>query len=134
MIRRDVKPVAFLGFYVYASMLNLSEFRLPYSLLGIIATVIGFYFGSRPAEVAGTATTGRPGNVGGTVIDNNNSPALGASIVLSQGTSKRFTQTPDLNGKFDFDNVPIGNYDVQASLTDHNPSDSVNVKRNGRWD
>ena len=120
--------VAFLGFYVYASILNLSEFKLPESLLGIIATVIGFYFGSRSAEAAGTATSGRPGSVEGTVVDNNNSPAPGATIVLSQGTNKKFTQTADLNGKFDFDNVPIGDYEVQASLTGHNPSDSAKVK------
>jgi len=120
--------VAFLGFYVYASILNLSEVKLPESLLGIIATVVGFYFGSRSAEAVGTATSGRPGSVEGTVVDNNNSPATGATIVLSQGTSKNFTQTADLNGNFDFDNVPIGDYEVQASLTGHNPSDSAKVK------
>lgn len=119
--------VAFLGFYVYASVLNLAEFPLPDSLLGIIATVIGFYFGSRSAEGAG-ATSNRTGSVEGTVVDNTNSPAAGATVHLSQGTNKKFTQTADLNGKFDFDNVPIGDYEVQASKTGHNPSDSTKVK------
>lgn len=119
--------VAFLGFYVYASVLNLAEFPLPQSLLGIIATVIGFYFGSRSNESA-VATSGRTGSVEGTVVDNNNSPAAGATVDLSQGPSKKLTQTADLNGKFDFDNVPIGDYTIQASKTGHNPSDSTKVK------
>jgi hypothetical protein len=53
--------VAFLGFYVYASVLSLSDFKLPDALLGIIATVIGFYFGSRSVEGAGAgANRNRP--------------------------------------------------------------------------
>lgn len=120
--------VAFLGFYVYASILSLSNFSLPDSLLGIIATVIGFYFGSRSGEEKAGATSGRTGSVEGTVLDNSGSPAAGATIDLSQGTNKKFTQTADLNGKFDFDNVPIGDYEIQASKTGHTASDSVKVK------
>jgi cation transport ATPase len=44
--------VTFLGFYVLASILSFSAFKLPEALLGIIATVIGFYFGSRTSEEA----------------------------------------------------------------------------------
>jgi Carboxypeptidase regulatory-like domain len=121
--------VAFLGFYVYASILSLSDFRLPESLLGIVATVIGFYFGSRSGEEKGAgATSGRTGSVEGTVVDNSGSPAAGATIELSQGTNKKFTQTTDLNGKFDFENVPTGDYEIQASKTGNAPSDSVKVK------
>jgi len=121
--------VAFLGFYVYASVLNIAPFNVPESLLAIIATVIGFYFGSRSAEGAGAgATSGRTGSVEGTVVDNSNSPAAGATIELSQGTNKKLTQKADLNGKFDFDNVPIGDYTIQGSLTGHTPSDSAKVK------
>jgi carboxypeptidase family protein/protein Pet20 len=121
--------VAFLGFYVYASILSLSDFRLPESLLGIIATVIGFYFGSRSGEEkAAGATSGRTGSIEGTVVDNSGSPAAGATIDLSQGPNKKFMQTADLNGKFDFDNIPIGDYDIQALKTGHAPSDSVKVK------
>src|SRR5256714_5754210 len=42
--------VAFLGFYVLASLLTVSDFLPPQFLLGIIATVIGFYFGSRTSD------------------------------------------------------------------------------------
>ena len=119
--------VAFLGFYVYASVLSLSDFKLPESLLGIIATVIGFYFGSRSVEGAG-ATAAKTGSVEGTVADSSGSPAAGASIELSQGTTKKFTQTADLNGKYDFENIPIGDYEIQASKTGSAPSDSAKVK------
>jgi hypothetical protein len=121
--------VAFLGFYVYVSLVTLSEFKLPEALLGIVATVIGFYFGSRSGEEKGAgAASGRTGSVEGTVADNSGTPAAGATIDLSQGTNKKFTQTADLKGKFEFDNVPIGDYDIQASLTGHTPSDSAKVK------
>jgi len=120
--------VAFIGFYVYANVLSLStDLKIPDSLLGIIATVIGFYFGSRSAEGAGT-TAGQTGGVRGTVVDSSGSPTAGATVELSQGTNKRFTHAADLNGKFDFDNVPTGDYDIQASLTGHAPSDSTKVK------
>ena len=119
--------VAFLGFYVYASVLSLTPFNLPESLLGIIATVIGFYFGSRSTEGAGT-TAGQTGSVQGAVVDSSGSPAAGATVELSQGTNKKFTHAADLNGKFDFDNVPTGDYNIQASLTGHAPSDSAKVK------
>ena len=119
--------VAFLGFYVYASILSLSDFRLPDSLLGIIATVVGFYFGSRSGEATG-ATTGRTGSVEGVVTDSAGAAAAGATVELKQGANKKFTQTADLNGKYDFENVPIGDYEIQASLTGHAPSDSAKVK------
>jgi hypothetical protein len=121
--------VAFLGFYVYASVLSQTDVRIPDALLGIVATVIGFYFGSRSAEgAAGAATSGRTGSVEGTVVDSASSPAAGATIELSQGTNKKFTQTADLNGKYDFDNVPTGDYDIQASKSGSAPSDSAKVK------
>lgn len=120
--------VAFLGFYVYASVLSLTPFNVPESLLGIIGTVIGFYFGSRSTDAAGTTTTGRTGSVEGVVLDSSGSPAVGATIELSQGSTRKFTQTADLNGKYDFDNVPIGDYDIQASKSGSTPSDTAKVK------
>ena len=116
--------VAFLGFYVYESVLSLSGFRLPDALLGIIATVIGFYFGSRASDTQGSSTSG---SIEGTVLNSAGSPALGATIELSQ-VGKKLTQTADVNGKFKFDNVPIGDYDIQASLTGHVSSDPAKVK------
>ena len=121
--------VAFLGFYVYASVLSLSDFKLPDALLGIIATVIGFYFGSRSVESAAAgARSEQTGSVDGSVLDNSGSPAGGATVDLSQAGVKKFTQPVDLSGKFKFDNVPIGEYDIQASKSGHTPSDSAKVK------
>ena len=116
--------VAFVGFYVYASILSLSDFRLPDSLLGIIATVIGFYFGSRSTEGAAAEKTG---TVDGTVTDDAGAPAPGATVELSQG-SKKATKKADKGGKFSFASVAIGDYKIQASLTGHAPSDPVDVK------
>jgi hypothetical protein len=118
--------VAFLGFYVYASILN-PNLKIPEFLLGIVATVVGFYFGSRTTEIGSTAPR-RTGSLTGTVKDKNETPAAGASIELSQSGVKKFTQTADINGKFTFDNIPIGDYDIEASLTGQTPSGPVKVK------
>ena len=120
--------VAFLGFYVYAHALG-SNFELPQALLGIIATVLGFYFGSRAVEGAGAgAKPDQVGIVDGSVLDNSGAPAGGATVDLSQAGAKKFTKTADTSGKFKFDNVPIGDYEIQASKSGHNPSDSAKVK------
>ena len=118
--------VSFLGFYVLASILSISDIKPPDFLLGIVATVIGFYFGSRSAEEKAGAAT-RPGSVEATVVDKNGSPAAGAIVEVSQSGVKKLTQSADLNGKCRFDSVPVGNYDVQASLTGHIPSDPAKV-------
>lgn len=121
--------VAFLGFYVYASIVSLSDFKLPESLLGIIATVIGFYFGSRSGEErAAGAASAQTGIVDGTVVDNAGAPAGGATVELSQTGGKKLKQTTDATGKFKFDSVPIGDYDIQASKAGSTPSDSAKVK------
>ena len=123
--------VAFLGFHVYASILSLSPFNLPESLLGIIATVIGFYFGSRAGEErgAGAGTTSeRTGNINGSVVDSTGAPAGGATVDLTPAGGKKLTQTADSGGKFKFENVPVGDYDIQASKTGHTASDSAKVK------
>lgn len=119
--------VAFLGFYVLASILSLSYFNPPDFLLGIVATVIGFYFGSRTAEdrSAGSRTVGI---IQGSVKDKNGTAAVGATVDLSQSGAKKFTQNASTSGDFKFDNVPVGDYDIQASLAGHTPSDIVKVK------
>ena len=123
--------VTFLGFYVFASVMSGTEFKPPDALLGIIATVIGFYFGSRTtteARVASEAKAASTGSVEGIVLDKAGSPAAGATVDLLQAGNKKFTQTADPNGKVKFDNVPIGNYDIQAALTGQTPSNPAKVK------
>lgn len=119
--------VSFLGFYVLASILSISDIKPPEFLIGIVATVIGFYFGSRSMEDKGAATSVRTGSVAGTVTDKNGSAAVGATVELTQGV-KKFTQPTDLNGKYRIENVPSGDYDIQASLSGHTPSDPAKVK------
>jgi hypothetical protein len=111
--------VAYLGLYVFAGVLNVdSNFKPPEFLIGIVATVIGFYFGSRTGEDKGTATS-RTGTVQGEVRDNSGAPAAEANVELSQSDGKKLTQKTDAKGKYKFDNVPAGDYDIQASLQDH---------------
>lgn len=117
--------VIFLGFYILAGVLSLSDFKPPDFLLGIIATVIGFYFGSRTAEDRGSGI--RVGIVQGSVKDKNGTAAFGATVDLSQSGSKKFTQNADTLGNFKFDNVPVGDYDIKASLADQ-ASDIVKLK------
>jgi hypothetical protein len=85
--------VAYLGFYVLASVLSVSEFKPPEFLSGIVATVIGFYFGTRSngpsgatTTTAGTitsATTVSTGRVAGTVVDSTGAPVAKATVMLS---------------------------------------------------
>jgi hypothetical protein len=119
--------VTFLGFYVLASVLSISEVKPPDFLLGIVATVIGFYFGSRSSEAKTAGTT--EGGIEGSVVDNTGAAAVGATVNLSRAGVKKFTQTTDVNGKFTFENVPVGQYDIEASLAPHQPSgpSKVNV-------
>jgi len=116
--------VSFLGFYVLASILSFSDFKPPEFLLGIVATVIGFYFGSRTGEdkAAGGAAS-RTGSVKGNVTDKTGTAAGGASVELTQSDGKKLTQKADATGKYTFDAVPVGDHVVQASLTGHTPSD-----------
>jgi len=118
--------VAFLGFYVYESVMSLSDLKFPESLLGIVATVVGFYFGSRSAEEKGTKP--QVGQIEGTVVDDTGAAAAGATVDLSQAGVKKLPKKTDAKGKFSFADVPIGEYDIQASLTGKTPSDPQKVK------
>lgn len=113
--------VVFVGFYVYASVLSFSDFQPPQFLLGIVATVVGFYFGSRSAEDKGGAVA-RTGTVQGNVVDRNGSPAVGATVDLSQAGVSKHTQTADASGAFTFGNVPVGTYNISANLAGQGPS------------
>lgn len=119
--------VAFVGFYILASILSFSDFKPPDFLLGIVATVIGFYFGSRTGEDKGAGAR-TAGIVQGDVTDKTGTPAGGANVELSQSGGKKLTRKADANGKYKFDNVSAGDYDIQALLTGHTPSDIAKVK------
>jgi hypothetical protein len=119
--------VAFLGLYVYAGVLIVpTEYKAPEFLLGIVATVIGFYFGSRSGEGTGAQTTGV---IQGIVKDNAGAPAVGAVVELTQSNGKKLTQKADASGKYKFDRLAAGDYNLQAqpSQAGQQPSDVAKV-------
>jgi len=117
--------VAFVGFYILASILSFSDFSPPQFLLGVVATVIGFYFGSRPGEDKGAAA--KAGIVQGNVTNNAGAAAAKATVDLSQSGVKKYTQTTDDKGNYKFDSVPAGEYEIQASAEGSQPSDQIKV-------
>ncbi len=119
--------LAFLGFYILTSILSVTEFNPPQFLLGVLATVIGFYFGSRNGEDKGTSAR-TTGAIQGNITDKTGAAAGGADVDLSQSGGKKLIQKADANGKYTFNNVPAGDYDINASLTGHQPSASAKVK------
>ncbi|HEV3469615.1 MAG TPA: carboxypeptidase-like regulatory domain-containing protein [Pyrinomonadaceae bacterium] len=118
--------LVFLGFYILASVLSLSDFRPPDFLLGIVATVIGFYFGSRTGEAKAEAAA-RAGVVEGTVTEAAGTPASGATVELAATDGKKYTGKTDNKGKYRIEKVPAGDYEIQATLTGQNPSDRKKV-------
>lgn len=117
--------VAYIGFYVLASVLSFSEFKPPEFLIGIVATVIGFYFGSRSSEDKGGAP--KPGVVQGNVTDSQGAVAAKATVDLFQSGVKKDTETTDDKGNYKFDQVPAGEYEIQASAQGSQPSDLTKV-------
>jgi hypothetical protein len=116
--------VTFLGFYILASVLSFSEFKPPEFLLGIVATVIGFYFGSRTNE--GRGAPAQTGVVGGTVKDSAGTATQDATVELTQEDGKKLTAKTDKAGKFEIKNVPAGEHSIQASKDEHQ-SDQTKV-------
>ena len=111
--------VAYLGFYVLVSILSLSELKPPDFLLGIVATVIGFYFGSRQGEEKSGGAAATTGSVDGKVEDATGAPAVGATVEVSQPSGRKLTAIADAKGQYKLDKVPMGDYDIEASLTGH---------------
>lgn len=110
--------VTYLGFYVLTSILSISLFAPPDFLLGIVATVIGFYFGSRSG--AEEETNGKTGTVRGVVRQGMGNPARGALIKFKRtddGTEP-YSRISDIDGRFELKGAKQGKYKVQASLTD----------------
>jgi len=111
--------VSYLGFYVLVSILSITELKPPDFLLGIVATVIGFYFGSRQSEDKSGGAAAPTGSVEGKVEDSTGAPAIGAAVQMTQPSGRKLTATADVNGQYKIDKVPVGDYDIEAKTTDH---------------
>jgi hypothetical protein len=118
--------VAYLGFYILTSILSVSTFPPPDFLLGIVATVIGFYFGSRTGE-EGEASE-KTGIVRGSVRQGTN-PARGAIIKFKRTDDGKepYSRISDVDGRFELRGAKPGKYKVSASLTGSTPSDEQEV-------
>ena len=117
--------VAYLGFYILTSILTASDFRPPESLLGIVATVVGFYFGTRSMEEGGDP--GVSGIVRGIVRLGTN-PARGATVKFKRDDgTEPYIRITDVDGNFVLVGAKAGKYKVRAELTGATPSDPVDV-------
>lgn len=117
--------VAYLGFYILTSILSVSYFAPPDFLLGIVATVIGFYFGSRSGD-EGEASS-KTGAVRGLVRQGAN-PARGAMVRFKrEDGTEPYSRISDVNGRFELTGAKPGKYKVKASLTGSPPSDEQDV-------
>jgi heme/copper-type cytochrome/quinol oxidase subunit 2 len=111
--------VALLGFYVLASILSLTEFKPPESLLGIVATVVGFYFGSRSDEAGGDGVA----NVVRGMVTAGFNPARGAIVKFRRDDgTEPYIRVTDIEGRFTPVNAKPGKYTVQAELTGLQPA------------
>ena len=116
--------VAYLGFYILTSILTASSFEPPDSLLGIVATVVGFYFGTRSTE---EGIPGDSGIVRGIVRLGTN-PARGATVKFKrEDGTEPYIRITDVDGHFVVIGVKPGKYKVRAETTGSLPSDAVDV-------
>ena len=107
--------VLFLGFYVLASLLSFSYFSPPESILGIVATVIGFYFGSRSDEQAGGPIDPRTGIVRG-IVRKGPDPVIGATVRFKTSDGREpYVRITRVDGQFDVRGVPPGKYKVSVT-------------------
>lgn len=117
--------VVYLGLYVLASVLSLSDFKPPDFLTGIVATVIGFYFGSRndtarptPPDGATGTPAGGTGGITGRVLDAAGSAAPNVTVVAARSGApatdiKR--SISDADGRFSFSALAPGMYTLTAT-------------------
>lgn len=121
--------VAFLGFYVLTSLLTVSVFAPPDFLLGIVATVVGFYFGSRSDE-DGTADE-RTGIVRGVVRRGTPGGALvsGAMVKFKRDNdgTEPYSRLTDVDGRFVLPGAKPGKYKVSATVAGSGASDSLDI-------
>jgi hypothetical protein len=123
--------LVYLGFYVLTSILSVSTFAPPEYLLGIVATVIGFYFGSRTGEEAGAGAT-KTGAVRGHVRKPQGAQgdATGAIIRLKRSADNilMYSRLASTGGRFEISSVVAGKYKIQASLEPHQPSPETEIE------
>jgi hypothetical protein len=116
--------VAYLGFYILTSILSVAAFDPPEYLLGIVATVIGFYFGSRTDE--GTVDP-NAGIVRGVVTDGTN-PKRGALVQFKRDDGKvPYTRITDIDGRFELLGARAGDYTVTATVTGSPASEAKKI-------
>ncbi len=112
--------VAFLGFYVLTSLLTITVFAPPDFLLGIVATVVGFYFGSRSDEEG--AQDERVGIVRGIVRKDkpgSGAPVSGALVKFKRDDgTEPYSRLTDVDGRFVLQGAKPGKYKVIAKLSD----------------
>ncbi|HEX8069477.1 MAG TPA: carboxypeptidase-like regulatory domain-containing protein [Pyrinomonadaceae bacterium] len=118
--------VAFLGFYVLKSVLNNNaDLKLPEALLGIVATVIGFYFGTRSNE--GGSADADSGIVRG-VVRKDGSPAVGAEVKFKLADGKvPYTRITDVDGRFVLEGAKSGKYEVSATAAGASAKQDITV-------
>jgi hypothetical protein len=118
--------VAYMGFFVLTSILSVSQFAPPEFLLGIVATVIGFYFGSRSSDEGETIQ--KAGIVRG-IVRNGTKPSRGAMVKFKRSAdgTEPYSRISDLDGRFELRGATPGKYKVCASLTGYNPSDEQEI-------
>jgi hypothetical protein len=118
--------VAYLGFYVLTSILSVSTFLPPDFLLGIVATVIGFYFGSRSSDDG--ESSAKTATVRG-IVRQGTSPARGAFVKFKRSADgvEPYSRIADVDGRFELTGAAPGKYTVQASLTGSAPSDAQEI-------
>lgn len=118
--------VAYLGLYVGTSILTVSDFAPPEFLLGIVATVIGFYFGSRSRE------EGHDGNHNGTIrgiVRHGAGTARGVTVRfkrLADGTEP-YSRVTDVDGRFELSGATPGKYKVYVSQAGGAASDEKEI-------
>jgi hypothetical protein len=122
--------VAFLGFYVLTSLLTVSVFAPPDFLLGIVATVVGFYFGSRNDEGGGAADE-RVGIVRGIVRkDTPGSGTLVSGALVKfrrEDGTEPYSRLTDVDGRFVLQGAKPGKYKVTATITSPAASGQLDI-------
>lgn len=122
--------VVLVALYVLAGVLTATMIKPPEYLIGIVATVIGFYFGSR-SEGAGESNSRGNGGVKGKVVDAAGKPVSGALVKLTRGEKFELAVPTNLTGDYEIKGAWPGAVSLQAVLDGQIPSESKAVTITG---